>query len=174
MEILTAAIKFFLTRLNGNGAEYLLVGGYAVRYYGFLRETRDLDLWVPAGRPDNAAKIVEALGELCAEIPPTTFAALQHPNRIIQILLPPARIDILDPILNQRPAVLESFTAPRAVQLELLTVQSGLDFQQAYAKRTTGVLDGISISIASLENIKMIKQAGNRPKDLLDLEQLPE
>ena len=38
--------KEFLKLLNEHGVEYLLIGGYAVGYYGYPRATNDLDIWI--------------------------------------------------------------------------------------------------------------------------------
>jgi hypothetical protein len=38
--------KEFLRLLNSKGVEYLLIGGYAVSYYGYPRATADMDIWV--------------------------------------------------------------------------------------------------------------------------------
>ncbi len=54
--------KEFLKLLNANKVEYLLIGGYAVGYYGYPRATADMDIWV-AIHPENAEKIVGALRE---------------------------------------------------------------------------------------------------------------
>jgi hypothetical protein len=43
---LPADLREFLKLLNSARAEYLLVGGYAVGYYGYPRATGDLDIWV--------------------------------------------------------------------------------------------------------------------------------
>ena len=42
--------KEFLKLLNAHRVEYLLVGGYAVGYYGYPRATADLDLWIACHR----------------------------------------------------------------------------------------------------------------------------
>lgn len=58
--------KEFLKSLNSNSVEYLLIGGYAVSIYGYIRATNDLDIWVKIS-PENAAKIdrtLRALGSL--------------------------------------------------------------------------------------------------------------
>jgi len=34
----------FLRLLNAHRVEYLLIGGYAVGYYGYVRATADIDL----------------------------------------------------------------------------------------------------------------------------------
>ncbi len=36
----------FLQLLNENQVEYLLVGGYAVGYYGYPRAMVDMDIWI--------------------------------------------------------------------------------------------------------------------------------
>lgn len=41
----------FIQALQQNGVEYLLVGGYAVILYGYMRTTGDLDIWV--NRPEK-------------------------------------------------------------------------------------------------------------------------
>jgi hypothetical protein len=57
---LTEDFKEFLRWLNAHGAEYLVVGGYAVGVHGYPRATADLDVWV-AARADNADRVVAAL-----------------------------------------------------------------------------------------------------------------
>ena len=48
----------FLRLLDEYQVEYLLVGGYAVGYYGYPRATGDIDLWI-ATHPDNAERVVQ-------------------------------------------------------------------------------------------------------------------
>jgi hypothetical protein len=38
--------KEFLQLLNSGKIEYLVVGGYALGYYGHPRATGDIDIWV--------------------------------------------------------------------------------------------------------------------------------
>ena len=52
---LPPGFKEFLQLLNSNEVEYLLVGGYAVGYYGYPRATGDMDVGV-AIDPRNAQK----------------------------------------------------------------------------------------------------------------------
>jgi hypothetical protein len=58
--LLPPDFKEFLRLLNSREVQYLLIGGYAVNYYGYPRATADLDIWI-AIDPLNAEKI--ALGE---------------------------------------------------------------------------------------------------------------
>jgi hypothetical protein len=43
---LTQDFKEFLRLLDSEKIEFLLIGGYAVGVYGYLRPTKDIDLWV--------------------------------------------------------------------------------------------------------------------------------
>jgi hypothetical protein len=62
MILLPPDFKEFLKLLNARQVEYLLIGGYAVGYYGYPRPTGDMDIWISAS-PENAKKIVAALQE---------------------------------------------------------------------------------------------------------------
>ena len=44
--MLTSDFKEFAELLNSNGAEYLVVGGYALAAYGHPRYTGDLNFWI--------------------------------------------------------------------------------------------------------------------------------
>jgi hypothetical protein len=92
----------------------LLVGGYAVGYYGYPRATGDMDVWV-AIDPMNARKMIAVLtafgfGEGVRE---EFFLA---PNEVIRMGHPPLR-------------------------LEILTSISGVDFSEAYRNRVIDTID---------------------------------
>ena len=50
--------------LNEKGAQYILIGGYALYAHGIHRATEDIDILVPAKR-EAAQPIIEALILLC-------------------------------------------------------------------------------------------------------------
>jgi hypothetical protein len=54
--------KELLALLNANHVDYIIVGGYALAYYGLPRFTGDLDLLVKPDT-DNARGILNALSE---------------------------------------------------------------------------------------------------------------
>ena len=60
--------KEFLQLLNSNEVEYLLIGGYAVGYYGYPRATGDIDIWV-ARNATNAARLVDVVREFGFDVP---------------------------------------------------------------------------------------------------------
>ena len=49
--------RAFLESLNSEGVRYLLVGGYAVIFYGYRRATDDLDVWI-ATDAENATRVL--------------------------------------------------------------------------------------------------------------------
>src|SRR5438132_11830863 len=57
---LSADFRDFLKSLNDHGVEYLLVGGHAVAYHGYVRPTQDLDVWIAVHR-ENAQRVVAAV-----------------------------------------------------------------------------------------------------------------
>ena len=138
--------KEFLKLLNGNGVQYLLIGGYAVAYYGYPRATSDIDVWI-AVNPENAKRIATTLREFGFDLPELTEDLFLQENKIIRMGNPPMRIEVSTGI-------------------------SGVEFEKCYSERVLDALDGIVVPIISLENLKQNKKAAGRLKDLDDLENL--
>ena len=59
------------------------------------------------------------------------------------------------------------------MRLEILTTISGVEFADCYARRSKVELDGVTLNLIQLDDLKRNKQASNRLKDRVDLEQLP-
>jgi predicted nucleotidyltransferase len=57
-------------------------------------------------------------------------------------------------------------------RIDLMTVVSGLNFEECYEKRMEVDVDGIKINFLDLENLKKNKRASGRHQDLADLENL--
>jgi len=139
--------KEFLKLLNKHKVEYLLVGGYAVGYYGYPRATADMDIWI-AVNPTNANRMVTALNEFGFDAPELTTDLFLEENKIIRMGVPPVR-------------------------LEIITTISGVDFDSCFQQKEPGKIDGIEVNIINLENLRKNKKASGRYKDLNDLENLP-
>jgi len=139
--------KEFFQFLNSHRVEYLLVGGYAVGYYGFPRATMDIDVWI-ARNPENARRILLALEDFGFGGERLSENLFLEKDKIVRMGLPPMRIEILTSI-------------------------SGLKFEDAYPKRLCDQLDGVDVCLISIEDLKINKAAAGRHKDLMDLENLP-
>ncbi len=46
MDILNEEFLLFLKCARANKLRYMLIGGYAVNYYGYNRNTKDMDAWI--------------------------------------------------------------------------------------------------------------------------------
>jgi len=138
--------KEFFNILNSNEVEYLLVGGYAVAFYGYIRATNDIDIWINI-KPENVEKVIKSLicfGFLESQLDREAF---KKKDQVIRMGVPPLR-------------------------LELLTGISGVNFEDCYRDRVVETIDGLEISILDIANLKKNKKASGRLKDLLDLENL--
>src|SRR5690349_14984751 len=96
--LLPADFKEFLKLLNSRQVEYLLIGGYAVGYYGYPRATAELDIWI-AINPENARRVATVIqqffGTKIDAAPPELFL---QANKIARMGVPPFRIEILTTI----------------------------------------------------------------------------
>lgn len=136
----------FLRLLNSKQIEYLLIGGWAVGYYGYPRATGDMDIWV-SRKKENAHKLIEAFKEFGFDVPELSSELFTNENQITRIGVPPLRI-------------------------EVLTTISGVTFEECFPNRKTAELDGIKINLIGLDDLKKNKAASKRFRDLDDLEQL--
>jgi hypothetical protein len=136
--------KEFLRLLSSSKVEYLVIGGYAVNYYGFARATADLDIWI-AIDPGNAERVAGVLRQF--GFAQASAAAFLEPGKIIRMGVPPIR-------------------------LEILTSISGVDFADCYSRALAAELDGVRVNLIHLDDLKRNKRASGRLKDRLDLEEL--
>ena len=139
--------KEFLQLLNSHEVQYLLIGGYAVGYYGYPRPTGDMDIWV-ALHPDNAGKLVTVLQEFGFTVPELSAELFLQEKQIIRLGVTPLR-------------------------LEILTTIDGVAFGECYAQRMRDTIDGVTVDLISLSHLKINKKASGRHKDMNDLENLP-
>jgi hypothetical protein len=144
---LTKDFKEFLQCLNEHRVEYLLIGGHAVAFHGYPRATSDLDVWI-AVNPENAQHMVNALRAFGFDLPELAPDLFLHEQRIIRMGIEPNRIEIQTGI-------------------------SGVEFSQVYPRRVVTELDGITVNIIPVDDLKKNKRASGRYKDLADLENLP-
>jgi predicted nucleotidyltransferase len=137
-----------LESLNSAGVKYLILGGYAVIFYGYQRVTKDLDLWISTDSA-NAQKLAQTLQEFAG------FTKQQANQSMFK-----RRGKVF--VLGREP-----------VRVDILTNASALDFEVCYARRRIVEWDGVSVPLISFEDLRANKKASGRAKDLADLENLP-
>lgn len=89
--------KELLELFNTHEVEYLIVGGYALAFHGAPRLTGDIDLLVKADS-ENAKRIIDALEEFGFGSMELSEADFTSPNNVIQLGVPPVRVDIMTSI----------------------------------------------------------------------------
>ena len=143
---LPADFRDFLRLLSSHRVDYLLVGGYAVCYHGYYRNTGDMDFWIAVG-PENAARMVEVIREFGFATPELGEHLFLEKGRIIRMGVEPLRIEILTGI-------------------------SGCDFADCYTRKVAAQMDGTPVNIISLPDLLQNKRQAGRLKDLNDAEEL--
>jgi hypothetical protein len=140
--------KELLRLFNNHNVEYIIVGGYALAHHGVPRYTGDIDLYV---KPDkiNAQKIIRALKDFGFGSIGLTETDFMSPLRVIQLGVPPVRIDII-------------------------TSVTGVTWDEAFSGRSMGKYDDLTVYYLGRDQLITNKKALIRKKDQADLEALGE
>ena len=126
--------------------EFLLVGGYALGVYGHPRATKDIDLWIWTD-PVNSERTYRALAAFGAPLGNMTPMAFSESGVILQIGVPPNRID-------------------------LITKADGIEFKACYQNRIIVSIEGLDIPVISREDLILNKRTTDRPQDRVDVDLL--
>jgi len=143
---LTQDMKDLILLFNKHEVDYMLVGGFAVICYGYIRTTQDIDFLVFPS-VENSKKIMNALTEFGfgdAGIPIEYF---QREGTAIHIGAEPNRIDFL-------------------------TCLQGVTNKMLFQNMTQIEFQGKSFNIISKNDLIQCKKAAGRAKDLADVEEL--
>jgi predicted nucleotidyltransferase len=136
----------FLRLLNANEIRYVVIGGYAVAFHGYVRYTGDLDIFVELSLK-NAGKLARALREFGFDLPAVQPALFLRKGKIIRMGHEPMRLEILNEI-------------------------DGVSFQECYRRRRIASLGRLKINFIALPQLLKNKRATRRQKDLADVEAL--
>jgi predicted nucleotidyltransferase len=128
--------------------DFLLIGGYAVIFHGYVRTTGDMDIWV---RPtnENKKRLLDVLAKMDFNAESIlTLDRLDFTEVVVfHIGMEPERIDFLSKV-------------------------QGLDFESAFAQKVTLRIDNYEIPFLRLDDLIVSKLFANRLKDQADVENL--
>jgi len=144
--VLHQDFKEFLKLLNENKVEYLVVGAFALAFYGAPRNTGDIDIWIGIEK-NNASRIIKTLVDFGFSSLGYNEKDFLEKDTIIQLGAPPVRIDILTSI-------------------------TGVDFYDSYKRKQTIIIDDVTIPYICKEDFVKNKKAAGRLKDLADIERI--
>lgn len=123
---------------------YLVIGGLAFIYHARPRYTKDMDLWI-----DPAPRNVRRANAALAEFGSPHLLVVDEPEEILQIGLPPNRIDLF-----------------RAVE--------GPQFGQAWRRRIRGKYGRADVNWIDLDSLIEIKSRIDDPRHRRDVRDLEE
>lgn len=135
-----------LALLNQNKVKYLIVGGYATAFHGAPRFTGDLDLYVVPER-ENAERLMSALAEFGFSDAGISEADFLEPEMVIQLGVPPVRVDILTSI-------------------------SGVSWEEAESGAVEGAYGKVAVRYIGKAELIANKKSVGRLQDLADVEAL--
>lgn len=148
MKILEPLFRKVIIQLLESKVEFLLIGGYAVNYYGYGRYTGDIDFWI---KPDNKNKLLLL----------DTFKKLgRNADDIDKI----SKLDFT------KPQIL--FMGEEPLRIDFLTKVNIVNFSEAWEKRKEWPLEKYKVPIVDYEHLILTKIATGRTKDKLDVEEL--
>lgn len=135
--------------LVAHEVRFLVIGAHALAVHGLPRYTDDLDIWLESSK-ENAERAFAALGEFGAPLAALriTPADLTNGETVVQLGLPPNRIDLLS---------------------TMLAVGS---FSEAWLDRREEVIDGLTVPFIGRAALLTNKRAVGRPQDLVDAQRL--
>lgn len=139
-------MKDLIEIFEKHSVKYVIVGGHAVNYYGYVRSTQDLDVLIYPSI-ENAQKVISALREFGfgdAGIPQSYF---ERSGSAIHLGVEPNRID-------------------------LLTHLKDVDNDQIFTNMTRAEHQGIVTNVIALQDLIDVKRRSDRPRDHVDAEEL--
>lgn len=137
-----------LALLNAHGVDYVIVGDYALAFHGAPRFTGDPDIFVKPD-PENAKHILDALFEFGFESTGLKLEDFWHPDNVIQLGVPPIRVDIL-------------------------TSLTGVTWEEVWSGRVEGKYGDIPVYYIGREQFILNRKATGRKRDLANMEELGE
>lgn len=134
-----------LRALLSSKVRFLLVGGHAVIFHGYLRPAKDLDIFVAVSE-ENPSNLISALGSVGISHPSLTVVRLSQPNQQIRI--------------NGQ------------FNTELLTTIAGVSFDEAYSSCEYAQVGDLKIPVLSLSHLLESKRNLGREQDAQDIQAL--
>ncbi len=143
----------FFKALQNRKVEYMLIGGWAVNYHGYVRATQDLDIWIA---PTNENKLV-----FCAVLIDIGYTEAEI-------------VDIKQQDFTQH--FMCKVWLENNMSVDCLTyVHKDIDFFLAQKEmRTFFLVENVQVNVVSYEFLKDMKTRAKRFKDLEDISKLEE
>jgi predicted nucleotidyltransferase len=144
-----------LRRLVAANVDFVLIGGLAVNAWGVVRGTKDLDI-VADARSDNLERVADVAVAAGGQV--QTREAFASSRFSIAALLSAGQRVLIDTELGP---------------LDVIQGLAGVPDYGSLRSRATDVeIAGVTIAVCSLDDLRAMKRAAGRTRDLADLEDL--
>jgi hypothetical protein len=146
--MISEPFKDFIDLLNNNKVEYLIVGGYAVGYYGYPRYTGDLDIWIKIS-DENADRMMKVITEFPA----------------------PKNLFSKEDFLNEKPLA-GGFFGREPFRIDILNSIEGVSFDECFPHAQKVNFEGTDMCFIHFNDLKKNKLSTGRMKDKVDIEEI--
>lgn len=136
----------FLQLLSDEEVEFVIVGGYAVAFHGYVRATQDIDLFYKNSK-ENLLKIQTALFKFGIPTTSEQLIEFEEPGSIIRMGFPPVKIEMINSI-------------------------SGVSFEEVWNNCNSGLYGAVQVNFISYKDLLKNKKESGRPKDIADFDEL--
>jgi len=144
--MLSDDMKELLSLFRHQGVRYVVVGGHAVNYYGYVRATQDIDVLVYPSA-DNAKRIMLALNDF-------GFGSAGIPQQLFE----------------EQGGAVHLGEAPN--RIDLLTSLKGVSNDTIFDDARRVEIEGLTVDLISLESLLTVKRCSDRPRDQADADEL--
>ncbi|MDB5230756.1 MAG: hypothetical protein JWN76_1561 [Chitinophagaceae bacterium] len=139
-----------LQALNKHKVKYLLVGGMAVVFHGYVRTTQDMDIWLKKTAL-NQKRLAAALKDINVD----GYEFLKDTQLVMGY--------------TSVPFGKNGFSLDMGHDLKLF---KQADFEVCYKRSVKANFDGVPFNVIHIKDLLAEKMANNRTKDKLDIEEL--
>ena len=143
---LSLGMREFLAILLRHHVDFLICGGHAVAFYGYLRMTMELDILIRPNK-QNADRLKAALCEFGFTQAGIPWQAFETEGAAVSLGVQPNQID-------------------------LLTSVSGQASDEVFANANTGRIADYDVLFISRDDLLRAKREASRPKDQVDIDEL--
>lgn len=149
MDIYDDSLLSFWQTLNKNEVKYIMVGGFAVNMHGYIRATKDADMWIKDSR-ENRIQLRKAFSEL-------GYGDLESLETM------------------QFVPGWSEFYIGGGIVLDIMTSMKGLEkyeFEECFNLASIADLNKVLVPFLHINQLLANKKAVSRPKDQVDVIEL--
>lgn len=144
--------------LNNHGVDYVVIGGHAVNYHGYIRATEDIDIII-----NKTDKLISSLYSALTELEASWISNEIDPETKLEKL-----VVVDEPYIRNKHLMMLWTNLGYIDIFDYIPGFPDVDNQEIFS--SSEELDGIKY--VSLDWLLKMKEVAKRPKDILDIDNL--